>query len=55
MNNNYVFGNVFTQSIKKIWNNEKYSSFRRAILKNKKTINFCKNCPGTNKETFVEA
>lgn len=54
MNNSYVFGNVFKQSIKKIWNNKEYVNFREKILKNKKEIPLCKQCPGTNKETFIE-
>jgi radical SAM protein with 4Fe4S-binding SPASM domain len=54
MNNNFVFGNAFKNSIKEIWNNPKYTNFRKKILSNKKEINLCKDCPGTNKETFVD-
>jgi len=54
MNNSYVFSNVFEEGIKKTWNNSKYVQFRKKLLKNKKSILLCKNCPGTNKETFVK-
>jgi radical SAM protein with 4Fe4S-binding SPASM domain len=54
MNNLFVFGNAFKEKIKNIWNNKKYISFRRRILTNKKSIPLCRDCPGTNKETFVE-
>jgi len=53
MNNMHVFGNAFNQNLKDIWNNEKYVNFRKFILKNKKGVSLCENCPGTNKETFV--
>lgn len=54
MNNSHVLGNSLNQSIKEIWKGEKYKQFRESILKNKKSIPLCKNCPGTNKETFVK-
>ena len=53
MNNFFVFGNVFSENIKEIWNNSLYTNFRKRVLKNKKEIPLCKECPGTNKETFV--
>lgn len=55
MNNAHVFGNAFKQTIKEIWNNQKYVNFRKKILHNKKDIPMCKECPGTNKKTFIEA
>jgi len=55
MNNMFVFGNAFKDKMKDIWNNEKYIVFREKILTNKKAIKLCKDCPGTNKETFVKA
>lgn len=55
MNNFFVFGNAFKEKIKNILNNKKYVSFRRRILTNKKSLALCRDCPGTNKETFVNA
>ena len=55
MNNLFVFGNALENSIKGIWNSENYVNFRKMILKNKSASPLCKNCPGTNKETFVQA
>ncbi|MDD5012038.1 MAG: radical SAM protein [Candidatus Nanoarchaeia archaeon] len=54
MNNLFVFGNAFKEKIRDIWNNNKYLAFRKKILTNKKSLALCKDCPGTNKETFVE-
>ena len=51
--NRYSFGNAFKEPIKKIWNNQRYVSFRKQILKNKKMIPICKNCPGNNKGTGI--
>jgi len=53
MNNRYPFGNVFNQSVKEVWNSNKYVQFRKQILSSKKQIPLCKYCPGTNKQTFV--
>jgi radical SAM protein with 4Fe4S-binding SPASM domain len=53
MNNSFVFGNAFSSSVKGIWNNSRYVGFRKTILTNKKNIPLCKNCPGTNKDTFI--
>ncbi len=55
MNNFFVFGNAFKSPIKEIWNNQKYTNFRKMILNHKRGIPLCKDCPGTNKETFVDA
>lgn len=43
----FIFGNAFEEPFQKIWTNEKYVRFREAILKNKKSIKMCANCPGT--------
>ena len=53
MNNFFVFGNAFSSSVREIWNNPKYTLFRKKILKEKESIALCRNCPGSNKETFV--
>ena len=54
MNNNFsVFGDVFLEGVKKTWNNKDYINFRKMVLKNKKDIELCRDCPGTNKETFI--
>ena len=50
--NEIVFGNVFEEPFKNIWNNEKYKKFRLEILKNRNKINLCKGC-GVN-ETYIE-
>ncbi|MFH1575612.1 MAG: radical SAM protein [Candidatus Nealsonbacteria bacterium] len=43
----FTFGNAFEKSFKEIWVNDKYMKFREAILKNKKSVKMCSNCPGT--------
>ena len=43
---NHIFGNVFKESFQNIWNNEKYKSFRKQILKDKTVFKICKSCPG---------
>lgn len=53
MNNKMILGNAFEQNIKEIWNSRKYIQLRKMILTNKQNLSLCKNCPGTNKETFV--
>ena len=53
-NNKYVFGNIFKQDFKKIWNNQKYKEFRKKLLKNKKSIDICKFCSGTKKELKIK-
>lgn len=40
-----VFGNVFNESrFKKIWNNQKYRTFRRQIMKDRRVIDLCRTC-----------
>jgi len=53
-NNKYVFGNIFKESFKKIWNNEKYKKFRKKVIKDKKAIDICKFCSGTKKELKIK-
>lgn len=50
----YIFGNVFKQPFKDIWNNEKYTAFRKQVLQNKKIIGLCKQCPGSKEEFKIE-
>lgn len=51
--NSYVFGNVFKEPFKKIWNNKRYVEFRKLVLKNKKDIPLCNNCQGSKKELKI--
>jgi radical SAM protein with 4Fe4S-binding SPASM domain len=48
--NSYVFGNVFNEPFKNIWNNQRYIEFRRHILRNKKDVPLCTYCQGNKKE-----
>lgn len=52
--NSYVFGNVFEQPFKSIWNNNKYIDFRKQVLRDKTKIGLCKYCTGTKKEFKVK-
>lgn len=38
------FGNVSQESFASIWNNDKYNSFRGAVLRSRKEIDICTNC-----------
>ncbi len=40
----HQFGNITDASFSEIWKNQKYSQFRRAILKSRKEIDICQNC-----------
>ena len=51
---NYNFGNVFEKGFKKIWNNKKYVSFRKQIIKGKNRIELCKNCPADYLELYIK-
>jgi len=53
-NNKYIFGNIFKQNFRQIWNNKKYQDFRRKVLKNKKQINICRYCSGDKKELSIK-
>jgi len=50
--NEIVFGNVFKEPFKKIWNNKKYRKFRMQVLNNRKSIKLCKGC--SVDETYIE-
>jgi len=50
--NEMVFGNVFDEPFKKIWNGEKIRKFRINLLKNRKSIPLCRGC--SVDETYVE-
>lgn len=43
----FTFGNAFEKSFREIWLSDKYVKFREMILRNKKNIKMCSNCPGT--------
>jgi len=43
----FTFGNAFQKPFKEIWLNDQYAKFRETILKNKKSVKMCSNCPGT--------
>lgn len=49
-----VMGDVQQEKFSNIWNNEKYISFRRSILKNKKKISLCATCPVNLDLSFEE-
>ncbi len=40
----YIMGNIFEESLKAIWNNEKYNAFRKQIKKDRKSIPICNTC-----------
>ncbi len=40
----YTMGNVFTDSLSKVWRNELYQTFRKNLLKGRKNIDICQNC-----------
>lgn len=50
--NEFIFGNAFQESFKKIWNNEKIRNFRIQILKNRAGIGICRVC--SVDETYLE-
>jgi len=52
-NNKYVFGNIFKENFKVIWNNKKFQDFRKRLLKDKKSIPICKFCSGNKKELKI--
>ena len=41
----HIMGNVFEESLKTIWKNNKYQSFRRQIKSDRKSIAICNTCP----------
>ena len=40
----HCMGDLNEQSFEEIWKNEKYMDFRRKILKNRKSVEICRNC-----------
>lgn len=40
----YVMGNLQEQSFKKIWQSDKYNSFRASLLRSRSEIEMCRNC-----------
>lgn len=40
----HVMGNLTTSSMKEIWKNIKYGSFRQELIKGRKNIDICSNC-----------
>lgn len=53
-NNKYVFGNIFKEDFKNIWNNDKIKEFRKKILENKQQIDICKFCSGNKQELKIK-
>lgn len=50
--NEIVFGNVFKEPFKKIWNNEKYKNFRLNVNRDRTKIKLCNGC-GVD-ESYIE-
>jgi radical SAM protein with 4Fe4S-binding SPASM domain len=42
----YSFGHIQEKGFSKVWNNTAYRQFRAALLKDKKVIRLCQDCPG---------
>jgi radical SAM protein with 4Fe4S-binding SPASM domain len=42
----YVMGNILNQSLEDIWNNERYSAFRRELSNNQAQVSICRLCSG---------
>ena len=40
----HCLGDLSTQSFREIWTGEKYKQFRKTILKNRKSVDICRNC-----------
>ncbi len=40
----YTFGNIKTQSFQSIWKNKNYKDFRTKVLKQRESIDICRNC-----------
>lgn len=40
----YKMGNAFRTSLKKIWTNKHYNTFRESLIKSRKEIDICTNC-----------
>lgn len=50
----HVFGNVFKEKFSKIWNNKKYKTFRKQVLKNKSKIPLCAKCASNMNMNYSE-
>jgi radical SAM protein with 4Fe4S-binding SPASM domain len=50
-----AFGNIFDNnaSFSDIWRNQKYMKFRKAVMKDRKTIDICNNCTEGMKEPYA--
>ncbi|MDA3780792.1 MAG: SPASM domain-containing protein, partial [Bacteroidales bacterium] len=40
----YIMGNINSESLQNIWLNKQYNSFRKQILKKRAKIDICNNC-----------
>jgi radical SAM protein with 4Fe4S-binding SPASM domain len=43
-NKTFLVGNVFESGLKLLWKSKKLTDFRASVLKNRKSIDICKNC-----------
>jgi radical SAM protein with 4Fe4S-binding SPASM domain len=43
-NADYIMGDLNQSSFRSVWNGEKYESFRNTLLKERKSIDICRNC-----------
>jgi len=41
----HAMGNLNSQSFADIWRSGRHSDFRRAVMKNRKAVNICRDCP----------
>ncbi len=44
-NASHVMGNLNSQSFREIWQGERYCKFRKAVMKNRREIDICRDCP----------
>jgi|FLOH01.1.fsa_nt_gi radical SAM protein with 4Fe4S-binding SPASM domain len=45
----FILGNVFEQSIKKVWNGKSLRKFRKKVFNNQASISICQKCPFSRK------
>jgi len=50
----HVMGNIFKESLKKIWKNQKYQALRKQIRTNRSKIHMCDICPENRIEFLRE-
>jgi len=50
----HIFGNVFKENFRDIWNNERYQSFRKQVLKDKTIYKICESCSGKLLNTTLD-